>query len=101
MANSEPPGVKLPSSAWLFLIAVMLLLATTHTIRLLSGFTMAYPNGAAGGNLAKIITLAMQVIISVGAGIASLFVILSKRYGPKDKHWAYGTVGIIIGFWLR
>jgi uncharacterized membrane protein YkvI len=33
--------------------------------------------------------------------LASLFVILRKDYGPKDKHWAYGTIGTLIGFWLR
>ena len=32
---------------------------------------------------------------------ASLFFILAERYGPKDKHWAYGTVGTIIGFWRK
>ncbi|HEY5064444.1 MAG TPA: hypothetical protein VIJ04_06495 [Xanthobacteraceae bacterium] len=21
-------------------------------------------------------------------------------YGPKDRHWAYGTVGVIVGFWF-
>jgi hypothetical protein len=32
---------------------------------------------------------------------ASLFVILSKQYDAADKHWAYGTVGTLIGYWLR
>jgi hypothetical protein len=32
---------------------------------------------------------------------ASLFVILSAKYGPKDKHWAYATVGTLVGFWLH
>lgn len=33
--------------------------------------------------------------------VASLFVILSKQYDAADKHWAYGTVGTLIGYWLR
>jgi len=32
---------------------------------------------------------------------ASLFVILSKQYDATVKHWAYGTVGTLIGYWLR
>jgi hypothetical protein len=43
----------------------------------------------------------MQVAFSLVLTTASLFVILSKRYQPKDKHWAYTTIGTILGFWLR
>ena len=43
----------------------------------------------------------MQIGISVVLSIASLFVILSKKYDGKDKHWAYGTSGVIAGFWLN
>ena len=42
-----------------------------------------------------------QVVVSLALLAATLFVILSKRYAPKDKHWAYATVGLILGFWLR
>jgi hypothetical protein len=44
---------------------------------------------------------AMQIIVSLSAGAASLFVVLARRYGPKDKHWAYATAGMILGFWLN
>ena len=44
---------------------------------------------------------AMQIGISVVLCIASLFVILSKKYDGKDKNWAYGTSGVIAGFWLN
>ncbi len=43
----------------------------------------------------------MQVGLSIVLTIASVFLILSKSYGPKDKHWAYATIGTILGFWLR
>jgi hypothetical protein len=43
----------------------------------------------------------MQVVVSSVVGAAGLFVILSTRYGPKDKHWAYATVGTLLGFWLK
>jgi hypothetical protein len=32
--------------------------------------------------------------------VAALWVILSKRYGPTDRHWAYGIIGMIVGYWL-
>jgi hypothetical protein len=32
---------------------------------------------------------------------AALYVILSRKYPPKVEHWAYATVGTIVGFWLR
>ena len=43
----------------------------------------------------------MQTVISCAVLTASLFVILAKRYSPKDKHWAYATVGTLLGFWLH
>jgi hypothetical protein len=43
----------------------------------------------------------MGIGLSVVLTAASLFVILRKDYGPKDKHWAYATIGTILGFWLR
>jgi uncharacterized membrane protein len=43
----------------------------------------------------------MKVLVSVVILIAALFVILSKNYDAKAKHWAYGMVGLIMGFWLK
>lgn len=43
----------------------------------------------------------MQVIVSLALTAAALFIILSARYAPKDKHWAYGIIGTIVGFWFR
>jgi hypothetical protein len=43
----------------------------------------------------------VQIIISVVLLVASLFVVLSPKHGPQDKHWAYGTIGVLVGFWLR
>src|SRR4051812_34723650 len=33
--------------------------------------------------------------------IAGLYIILSSSYSAADKHWAYGIVGTLVGFWLR
>jgi hypothetical protein len=44
---------------------------------------------------------AMQVTVSLAVLGASLFIVLSKKYESVDKHWAFGIIGTIIGFWLR
>lgn len=41
------------------------------------------------------------IIVSLIALLSALFVILSKKYPPKVEQWAYGTIGMILGFWLR
>ena len=48
-----------------------------------------------------VISLVMKILISIALLAATLFVILSKRYDSKDKHWAYTTIGLIVGFWLK
>jgi hypothetical protein len=44
---------------------------------------------------------AVQIVTSCLLFAASLFVILSSGYGPKDKPWAYATIGMLVGFWLK
>jgi hypothetical protein len=43
----------------------------------------------------------VQILISVLLAALSLFVIVSGRYGVKPRHWAYGTIGVLLGFWLK
>src|SRR2546427_6777852 len=43
----------------------------------------------------------MQIVVSLVLLAAALFIILSERYDPNSKHWAFATVGTILGFWLR
>ena len=43
----------------------------------------------------------VQILLSVLLAGLSWFVILSDRYGAKQQHWAYGTMGALIGFWLK
>ena len=45
--------------------------------------------------------LGAQLVISAVLLIAALFVILTKRYPAPDKHWAYGALGTVVGFWLK
>jgi hypothetical protein len=44
---------------------------------------------------------AMQVLVSSCLLVASLFVILAAGYDPNIKHWAFATIGTILGFWLK
>lgn len=39
--------------------------------------------------------------VSVVTLLFAVFVIASPRFKPAQKHWAYGVVGIILGYWLR
>jgi hypothetical protein len=47
------------------------------------------------------IRLGMQVATSLCVLGGALYIIISPTYDPKDKHWAYGSAGTILGFWLK
>ena len=47
------------------------------------------------------VRLIMQCFVSCIILAASLYVILSGSFSPQDKHWAFGSVGTVIGFWLK
>jgi isoprenylcysteine carboxyl methyltransferase (ICMT) family protein YpbQ len=56
------------------------------------------PNNVGAGLTAEFVVQASVTAILL---IATLLVILSKRYAAADKHWAYATIGTIVGFWLK
>ena len=89
--SEEPTKKVLTTGVYLFLCAVFGLLFEIHS--------PAYIGKSPFTNI--ISSEVMQIVISLALTAASLFVILRKDYGPKDKHWAYATVGTILGFWLR
>jgi hypothetical protein len=43
----------------------------------------------------------VQITISVLLAALSLFVISSDRYASKQQGWAYATIGVLLGFWLK
>jgi hypothetical protein len=43
----------------------------------------------------------MKPIISIIVLIVSLIIILSKRYNAEQEKWAFGSLGTIIGAWLK
>jgi hypothetical protein len=45
--------------------------------------------------------ISMQAIVTLILLLASLFVILSGQYDPNSQHWAFATVGTILGYWLK
>ena len=45
--------------------------------------------------------IVIQIVISIALLGAALFIILSERYDSNSKHWAFATVGTILGFWLK
>jgi hypothetical protein len=42
-----------------------------------------------------------RVIVSALLLISSLVVILSNKYPDATIKWAFGIVGLVIGFWLK
>ena len=57
--------------------------------------------GALAQGIVHNIKPTMQVLITLIFTPTALFIVLARRYGPKDKHWAYATLGTILGYWLR
>lgn len=43
----------------------------------------------------------VQVTVSGIILMASLVIILSNKYPDATMKWAFGLVGVVIGYWLR
>ena len=87
MANALPIG--------LFALTLVLLAAIgwrRRTIPILRSTSM---------RPTQVVPLAMQVLVSICLLGSGLFVIMSSSYSASDKHWGYGAVGSILGFWLK
>lgn len=66
---------------------------------LFNGMCSRVTLGSRGVNMNAV--LIAQIGMSVFFGAPAIFVLLSKRYQAREKQWAYGTLGMILGFWLR
>jgi len=64
---------------------------------MLFGTSNMLPNADAAMN-APLRRAMMQAIVSLAVLAASLFIILTHRFDPA---WAYGTVGMVVGYWLK
>jgi hypothetical protein len=45
--------------------------------------------------------LVIQVFISAALLAAAVGAILSESYEITDKHWAFGAIGTVMGFWFH
>ena len=45
--------------------------------------------------------MVMTIIVSLTAFGVSLYIILSPSYTEAHWDWAFGTVGLVLGYWLR
>ena len=45
--------------------------------------------------------LIMQGLVSVAVLSAALYVILSGSYPGSHDKWAFGIIGVVVGYWLR
>lgn len=43
----------------------------------------------------------MPAFITVVVLLASIYIILSPGFGSDKNKWAYGSIGMILGYWLR
>lgn len=46
------------------------------------------------------VVLATQIVITMIVLISSLYVVLSRRYPSDTEKWAFGTIGLLIGYWM-
>jgi hypothetical protein len=45
--------------------------------------------------------IAMMIVVSVIVLGSSLYVILSTKFDTVAQKWAFGIVGVIVGFWFN
>ncbi len=44
------------------------------------------------------VSLAILIIAVLGV---SLYIVVSSRYEAESERWAFGTVGVLLGYWLK
>lgn len=96
------PPLHLPPFAYVLIalggvIVYRLIPATWRTVPAI-GLTI---RDASNPEIPVPVRVIMMVVISGCVLWAALHVILSQGYDESAEKWAYGAVGIIIGFWLK
>lgn len=43
----------------------------------------------------------VQIVLSLIVSVAAVYVILADSYTEGTTKWAYGVLGLILGYWLR
>jgi hypothetical protein len=45
--------------------------------------------------------LRTQMALTLALGGAAIWIIVATEHGPDDKKWAYGTLGTLLGYWVK
>jgi len=45
--------------------------------------------------------LAIRAVVSAVVLIVALFIVLNNGYPDATIKWAYGAIGLVLGYWLR
>jgi hypothetical protein len=89
-------------SIGLFVVSVVVLLSWNYwRVSGPADMPSSPPPAGPGPAASMSYPLAAQLVITAVLLVAALFVILTKRYPAQDKHWAYGALGTVVGFWLK
>jgi hypothetical protein len=91
-SSPEPRGQKAMSTMNTLPLAIFI-----GSALLLLGTSNMLPNADVAMR-APLRRLLMQAVVSLAALAAALFIILTHRFDP---HWAYGSVGMVVGYWLK
>ena len=51
--------------------------------------------------MSEMTRLVMQVLVSATILGCAFYIVLSHGYDAQDKHWAYGALGTILGYWMK
>ena len=43
----------------------------------------------------------MKAVLSLGIVLAALYIVLFKSEDRKARDWAFGAIGLILGYWLK
>jgi hypothetical protein len=71
----------------MFIASAMMLFGTSNML----------PNADAAMR-APLRRLLMQAVVSLAVLGAALFIILTRAFDPD---WAYGSVGMVVGYWVK
>jgi hypothetical protein len=69
-------------AGWILLIGIVLLMVAP-------GFLVSEPERRV-----------MAILVSLTILAAGLFVVLSGSYKQDTEKWAFGAIGLVIGYWL-
>ena len=51
--------------------------------------------------LDALIKVLMRAFLSLGLLVVALVIILSGTYSEEATRWAYGLIGVVVGYWIK